>query len=51
LDSTTKPLTTYAVHIHGEAIKIDRNEIERKFFPITERQSLNDSFWLADGGI
>jgi 3-phenylpropionate/trans-cinnamate dioxygenase ferredoxin component len=51
LDSITKPLTTYAVHIHGEAIKIDRNEVKRKFFPITESRSLNDSFWLADARI
>ena len=40
-----------ALREFDEAIKIDRNEIKRKFFPITERQSLNDSFWLADGGI
>ena len=29
-------------------IKIDRNEIKRKLFPVIERRSLNDSLWLAD---
>ncbi len=48
LDATTKPLTTYAVHIHGDLIKIDRDEIKRKLFPVIERRSLNDSLWLAD---
>jgi len=51
LDSTTHPLTTYAVHIHGDVIKIDRNEIKRKLSPVIQRRSLNDSFWLADARI
>ena len=48
LDSSTRPLTTYAVHIHRDIVKIDRNEIKRKLFPVIERRSLNDSFWLTD---
>jgi nitrite reductase/ring-hydroxylating ferredoxin subunit len=51
LDSTAKPLTTFAVHIHGEMIKIDRNEIKRKLFPAIERGRLNDPFCLADARI
>jgi hypothetical protein len=51
LDSTAKPLTTYAVHIHGEMIKIDPNEIKRKLFPIIQHGGFNDSFWLADAKI
>jgi nitrite reductase/ring-hydroxylating ferredoxin subunit len=51
LDSTAKPLTTYAVHIHGEMIKIDRNEIKRKLFPVIQHGGLNDSFYLADAKI
>jgi nitrite reductase/ring-hydroxylating ferredoxin subunit len=51
LDSITRPLTTYAVHIHGEVIKIDRDEVKRKLFPVMERRSSNDSVWLSDGRI
>jgi nitrite reductase/ring-hydroxylating ferredoxin subunit len=48
LDSTTKPLTTYAVHIHGDVITINRGEIKRKLFPPIERRRLSDSFWPAN---
>jgi nitrite reductase/ring-hydroxylating ferredoxin subunit len=51
LDSRTEPLTTYAVHIHGDIVKIDRNEIKRKLSPVIEYRSLNDSFWLTDAAI
>lgn len=51
LDSTTKPLPTYAVHVHGEVVKLDRNDLKRKLFPMGEDQSLNGSSWLADGRI
>src|SRR5512132_3375511 len=43
LASTTKLLTPYAVHIHGDVIKIDRNEIKRKLLPVIQRRSLNYS--------
>jgi nitrite reductase/ring-hydroxylating ferredoxin subunit len=51
LDSRTRPLTTYSVHIHGDIVKIDRNEIKRKLSSLIERRSLNDSFWLTDATI
>jgi 3-phenylpropionate/trans-cinnamate dioxygenase ferredoxin subunit len=51
LDSTTKPLTTYAVQIHGDVIKIDRNEVKRKLLPLIPSRSLNDWFWLTDARI
>ena len=51
LDSNTKPLTTYAVHIYGDVVKINRNEIERNLFPVLERRNLDDSFGLAQATI
>ena len=51
LDSSTKPLLTYAVQIHGDVIRIDRNEVKRKLFPVIERLTSNDAFWLADARI
>ena len=51
LDSSAKPITTYAVRIHGDAIRIDRNELKRKLFPVIERLTSNDAFWLADARI
>ncbi|HXV83706.1 MAG TPA: nitrite reductase (NAD(P)H) small subunit [Candidatus Binatia bacterium] len=51
LDSTTRPLPIYAVHIHGEVIKLDRNDFKRKLFPVTEHRPLNGSSWIADGRI
>jgi 3-phenylpropionate/trans-cinnamate dioxygenase ferredoxin subunit len=51
LDASTKALTTYAVHIHGEVIKIDRNEFKRNPFPVFQRRTFNDSSSLAEDRI
>ncbi len=49
LDSTTKPLATYAVNILGETITLDQNDIKRKLFPVMQRRTLNEPSRLADG--
>ena len=51
LDSSTRPLVTYAVQIYGDAIRIDRTEIKRKLYPVIERLTSNDAVWLADARI
>ncbi|MGB7948456.1 MAG: Rieske 2Fe-2S domain-containing protein [Candidatus Binatia bacterium] len=51
LDSKTKPLTTYAVHIHGEVIKLDRNEFKRNPFPVFDFPSFNEAAWLSEARI
>ena len=47
LDSKRKPLTTYAVYIHGESIQLDRNEFNRNPFPVFDFPSLNEGAWLS----
>jgi len=51
LHSKTNPLTTYAVHIHEEVIKLDRNEFKRNPFPIFEPSIFNDAAWLSEDRI
>ena len=48
LNSTAKPVTTYAVHIDGGVIKINWNQVRRKFSPLRERRRLIDSAWFAE---
>jgi nitrite reductase/ring-hydroxylating ferredoxin subunit len=51
LDSKTKPLTTYAVHIHGQVIKLDRKEFERNPFTIFDSPTFNEAGWLSEGRV